>query len=121
MGKEGSATRQLGDVSVALVGWANPANKHVRRDAMACSVKACAAVRMGLYVTLLMGPASVDWAGLDPTVTQPAQRTNMALIVQQTVCVLTMGPVTASPAAADVLLATMGPPVNMSALLGIME
>lgn len=37
---------------------------------MACSAETHAAVRMGLYVILLMGPVSVDWAGLDPDVRQ---------------------------------------------------
>lgn len=42
----------------------------VQKDAMACSAGTPVAVRMELCVILLMGPVSVDWAGLDPSVRQ---------------------------------------------------
>ena len=44
--------------------------QHVLEGATAYSADIHAAVRTEVFVTQLMGPASVDWAGLDHTVTQ---------------------------------------------------
>lgn len=121
VGKEGSATQQLGSVYVPLVGWDSPVNKLVLGGATACSAETHAAVRMGDCVTLFKGLASVEWAGLDPTVTQAAHRENMGLTVHKTVHASTMGPVTALLAPAAVLLDTMATPVNTDAHLGSLE
>ncbi|KAF7656494.1 hypothetical protein LDENG_00040190 [Lucifuga dentata] len=70
VGKEASVTQPVGGVSVFLVGWDSPANKHVLGGAMACSAEVHATVRMVLCVTQSVEHAGVDWAGLGPDVTQ---------------------------------------------------
>lgn len=104
-----------------LVGWDSPANKHVLGGDTACSAEAHAAVRTEGCVILSTGPASVDWVGLDPTVTQLVHKENMGLIVHKTVHASTMGPVTVSLAPAAVLLDTTATSVNTDVRLGFLE
>lgn len=44
--------------------------QHVPGGATGCSAEIHAGVTTGVCVTLLLDPADVDWAGLEPTVTQ---------------------------------------------------